>query len=163
MGRGANPAYNNYTSSGGDCTNFVSQMLKAGGWNEIGIDPNSPSSWFYKQDTRTWIGTTNENSAKAWRLVVDWANFANSSFSRVSRVATSSQVSVGDVIQADWTNDGRLDHTIVVSKILSSGEPAVAGHNNPHVSTPFSEFKQTAQNANPGYTQRYVFYHIIGT
>lgn len=44
-----NPAYHNYVNEGGDCTNFVSQVLRAGGINFVGNRASATSikSWFY--------------------------------------------------------------------------------------------------------------------
>ena len=42
-----NPAYNDYTGSGGDCMNFVSQCLRAGGL-ELGGD--------WQPYTSSWVG-----------------------------------------------------------------------------------------------------------
>ena len=40
-----NPAYNNYNSVGGDCANFVSQCLYAGGIPQDGTWYNGSSAW----------------------------------------------------------------------------------------------------------------------
>lgn len=43
-----NPEYRDFTNSGGDCTNFVSQALLAGGWTEIGkYSYTSSYAWYY--------------------------------------------------------------------------------------------------------------------
>ncbi|MCL1802511.1 MAG: amidase domain-containing protein [Eubacteriaceae bacterium] len=41
-----NPDYPNFGSTSSDCTNFVSQCLKAGGLQEIGSDWEAQGSWF---------------------------------------------------------------------------------------------------------------------
>lgn len=48
-----NPAYRDYTDIGGDCTNFVSQVLHAGG---LPMDP----TWYYRRGaggSRAWVQT----------------------------------------------------------------------------------------------------------
>lgn len=64
-----NKDYYNYINDGGDCTNFVSQVLRAGGMDFIGNKKNATSinSWFYysadlPNRTATWT------SAKAFNL-----------------------------------------------------------------------------------------------
>lgn len=44
-----NPAYSNWNSSGGDCANFVSQCIKAGG---------VPTDSTWKKDSSAWISTS---------------------------------------------------------------------------------------------------------
>ncbi|WP_324668967.1 amidase domain-containing protein [Geochorda subterranea] len=48
-----NPAYRDYTDVGGDCTNFASQVLHAGGLPMDG-------TWYYRRDggSRAWVQTT---------------------------------------------------------------------------------------------------------
>lgn len=50
-----NPAYPNYSGQGasGDCTNFVSHSLKAGGWKHV---PD------YTYDWHKWFGTADIQS-----------------------------------------------------------------------------------------------------
>ena len=55
-----NPAWGNYTGQGGDCTNFISQCLYAGGipFDTVG-NPNYNQRWFwysYSNRTPTWTG-----------------------------------------------------------------------------------------------------------
>lgn len=57
-----NPAYFDYSSYGGDCTNFVSQMLKAGGMPMTSQKSNpTTADWYYYGSniparTSTWTG-----------------------------------------------------------------------------------------------------------
>ena len=43
--------YPNYTNYGGDCTNFVSQCLEAGGWNQtsMSLPRASEKAWYHKK------------------------------------------------------------------------------------------------------------------
>ncbi|WP_411168495.1 amidase domain-containing protein [Clostridium sp. MB05] len=57
----SNSKYYNYVNEGGDCTNFVSQVLRAGGLEFVGSKANATSikSWFYYSQnlpnrTSTW-------------------------------------------------------------------------------------------------------------
>jgi len=60
---GYNPNYSNWNEYGGDCANFVSQCLYAGGEPMIGTDRTSSKSWFSRTTNRdelsklsdTWI------------------------------------------------------------------------------------------------------------
>jgi hypothetical protein len=95
---------------GGDCTNFVSQALLAGGWTMVNG---------FKRDPRTWY------SGKAGCDVYDdrswtWASAENfSSFLTLGRRARRCQMgelALGDVVQLRDYN--LVHHTMIVTAIL---------------------------------------------
>jgi hypothetical protein len=51
-----NSKYRYYGGEGGDCTNFVSQALQAGGWLQVDSYNNhkSDTSWWYKFTYDSW-------------------------------------------------------------------------------------------------------------
>ena len=63
--RTPNTAYADFTSAGGDCTNFVSQMLRAGGMSMTAQKSNpGDNSWYYYgsawgKRTSTWTAANN--------------------------------------------------------------------------------------------------------
>lgn len=53
-----NPNYRDFSGSGGDCTNFVSQALRAGGWTDVsGLYTNS-NYWWYNSLNQTYSWTS---------------------------------------------------------------------------------------------------------
>lgn len=97
-----NPKYYNFSSIGGDCTNFVSQCLHAGN-----IPMNySEYGWFY---------SSTYNRAPAWTGVNEFWDFAttNPSIGIKLLPCTLSELEVGDVIQL--YNGFRYYHTLLVS------------------------------------------------
>ena len=48
--------FSSNTNDGGDCTNFGSQVLRAGGLTNTGTSTTSDQSWFYNSTTQsqTW-------------------------------------------------------------------------------------------------------------
>ena len=57
-----NPDYANFNPYGGDCANFTSQSIYAGGMPQVVTQPYSNDGWFYRTSTNrsaTWTGATN--------------------------------------------------------------------------------------------------------
>lgn len=112
-----NSAYPNYNSSGGDCTNFVSQSLRAGGWKDV----KGSSSDFHK-----WYSTS-AGQSDSWVGVNELSWFALSS-KRVTSLANVYQMGVGDVLQMDFDKDGSKDHSMIVSYRSTQGVPYLTYH-----------------------------------
>ncbi|WP_253915797.1 amidase domain-containing protein [Streptomyces sp. NRRL S-31] len=114
-----NPDYPDYSGhgSGGDCTNFVSQALKAGGWKHV------PG---YTYDFHKWFGN-NEIQSDSFVGVNEFSWFALSS-KRVTSLANVYQLDLGDVLQMDFNRDGSKDHSMIVTSRDSRGVPYVSYH-----------------------------------
>lgn len=103
-----------------DCTNFVSQVLKAGGISQIRID-----TWGYDyDDAPNWYYANSFNNPPSWT----WGGAHNqywhlkNSSSNVRRVYSTADLSVGDVVMWDTNpNDGtfHIGHNTVITKIQS--------------------------------------------
>ncbi|MGW1613797.1 amidase domain-containing protein [Streptomyces sp. NPDC002285] len=113
-----NPAYPNFNGqgAGGDCTNFVSQSLKAGGWKHV------PG---YVYDYTKWFGNADIQS-HSFIGVNEWSWFAQNS-KRTTSLANVYQMDVGDVLQLDFDKDGSKDHTMIVTS-RSRGVPYLTYH-----------------------------------
>ena len=116
-----NPNYPNYNGhgAGGDCTNFVSQSLKAGGWKHI------PG---YVYDYTKWFGNADIQS-DSFVGVNEWSWFAQNS-KRTTSLANVYQLDVGDVLQMDFDKNGSKDHTMIVTYRSPQGVPYVTYHSN---------------------------------
>ncbi|MCX4761645.1 amidase domain-containing protein [Streptomyces sp. NBC_01275] len=111
------PDFNGH-ADGGDCTNFVSQSLKAGGWKHV------PG---YVYDYTKWFGNADIQS-DSFVGVNEWSWFAQNS-KRTTALANVYQLEVGDVLQMDFDRDGSKDHTMIVT-YKSGGVPYVTYHSN---------------------------------
>lgn len=114
-----NPDYPDYNGqgAGGDCTNFVSQALKAGGWKHV------PG---YTYDFHKWFGTADIQS-DSFVGVNEFSWFALSS-KRVTSLPYVYQLDVGDVLQMDFNRDGSKDHSMIVTYRSPQGVPYVSYH-----------------------------------
>jgi cell wall-associated NlpC family hydrolase len=114
-----NPLFPSFANSGGDCANFVSQALQAGG-----ILPRTTGT-----GDATWFMTKSHKHSFNWS--VSWVNAQDNSvfltkyLPGTTTVGTylglqPSQVvpsgaSQGDVVLYDWNNDGVYDHESLVT------------------------------------------------
>ncbi|RLV10034.1 hypothetical protein CTZ27_01970 [Streptomyces griseocarneus] len=113
-----NPAYRSHPlGTGGDCTNFVSQALKAGGWKHAPGKAGDYTKWWYGSDTES----------DSWTGVNEWSWFAQNT-KRVKPLKYAYQMEVGDVLQADFDRDGSKDHTMLVTYRDALGTPYLTYH-----------------------------------
>jgi hypothetical protein len=113
-----NPAYRKFNSVGGDCTNFVSQSLLAGGWQPVtAVTPEEYDTWYYVAN----------GQSDSWAGVNEWSWFTQTA-KRTTSLANVYQMDVGDVMQMDFDKDGSKDHTMITSYRSSSGVPYLTYH-----------------------------------
>lgn len=110
-----NPAYYDFDSIGGDCTNFVSQCLYTGG-----------AVMNYTRDTG-WYYNSLQDRAAAWTSVDYFYRFmiANKGAGPFGIAVPLSQVRQGDVIQLG--TESRFYHSLLVVNIRG-GVPYIAAH-----------------------------------
>ncbi|MEU6254127.1 amidase domain-containing protein [Streptomyces sp. NPDC047043] len=112
-----NTAYRRYNSAGGDCTNYLSQSLYAGGWKQVTNSSEDYGTWYSKTsgESDTWIG------------VNEWSWFTQTT-KRTTALANAYQMDVGDVLQMDFDKDGSKDHSMMTTYRSSSGVPYLTYH-----------------------------------
>ncbi|NMP22128.1 amidase domain-containing protein [Sulfobacillus harzensis] len=131
-----NPAYNNFNGDGGDCTNFVSQALRAGGFRET-------SEWNYDRSraegSRAWTNARGlfdflEGSGRATIL-------AHGRFSAVARPnaryprSAAGELRPGDIVS--YIERGRAVHSAIVVGYDSHGVPVVDSHTSDRYHVPW--------------------------
>ncbi|MFF4578533.1 amidase domain-containing protein [Streptomyces sp. NPDC001389] len=112
-----NPAYRKFSGNGGDCTNFISQALKAGGWKPVPGTSSDYRNWWYDgaKQADSWVGAN------------EWAWFTLSN-QRAANLANVYQLDVGDILQADFNRDGSKDHSMMVTYRSKAGMPYLTYH-----------------------------------
>ncbi|MEI5100985.1 amidase domain-containing protein [Streptomyces sp. PmtG] len=112
-----NPAYGRFNGAGGDCTNFLSQALKAGGWKHVPGSASDYRNWWHDggRQSASWIGTN------------EWSWFTLSN-RRAPNLANVYQLDVGDVLQADFDKNGSKDHSMLVTYRDRRGMPYLTYH-----------------------------------
>lgn len=133
-----NPDYRNYGDN--DCSNFVSQSMRAGGWSDLTGVYLSDSYWWYNwaNQTRTW---TEVNAF--WRFATGQRRGTQvasvSCYCSPSNVSWK-QLSAGDVMQADWDSNGSWDHNMVITTKDSKGSIYLSYHSNNRRNFPIADF-----------------------
>lgn len=106
-------AYSSYTFAN-DCTNFASNALQAGGWQETGkYQYSSNDAWYYDFYKRPGYSNT-------WAVADNLYKFMSRHPERARAMSAKGpfyNYKVGDIIQIDYERDGRWDHTMVVTAI----------------------------------------------
>jgi len=126
-----NPNYPVFTV---DCTNFVSQALRAGGAPMSGY-PNRSQGWWI---TDGWkAGAKNfyyprETWSYSWAVAhsLRWYLESAKSGLTAKRVYSPSELEPGDVIFYDFQGDGVIDHSVIVTSVYD-GVPYVHAHTGP--------------------------------
>ncbi|WP_216830764.1 amidase domain-containing protein [Alkalihalobacterium elongatum] len=108
-----NPEFRKFTDN---CTNFISQCLRAGGAPMVG-NPNRSRGWWYQ----------NKNWSYSWSVAhsMRWHLSGAKSGLRGKEMPSASELSPGDVICYDFNGDGRWQHTTIVVARDENGEPLV--------------------------------------
>lgn len=112
-----NTSYRRFNSAGGDCTNFLSQSLKAGGWKADTTSTEDYDTW--------WYGTSGQSDS--WIGVNEWSWFTQTA-KRTTALANAYQMDLGDVLQVDFDRDGSKDHSMMTTYRSSSGVPYLTYH-----------------------------------
>ncbi|MGW0823320.1 amidase domain-containing protein [Streptomyces sp. NPDC002845] len=113
-----NSAYRRFNGKGGDCTNFISQSLRAGGWkNKSGWYRNA-KYWWYNSGNQTY----------SWTGVDHWATFAKKS-GRTSILGNVYSMGIGDILQMDFNRAGGKDHSMIAT-YRANGQPYLTYHSS---------------------------------
>ena len=165
-----NPDWPSFTRKGGDCTNFVSQALYAGG---IAMRPSPP----YAGDGAWYML---HSKGRRWSYSLSWINVQNHrsfllSLPAVTQVASyygvapgelvASNAAQGDVVLYDWEDDGFYDHESIV--VASDGPNPDATPNwdlvDAHTNNRYHAYWTLAQYNTSWATTQIVVLHIADT
>ncbi|MCS1351711.1 amidase domain-containing protein [Mechercharimyces sp. CAU 1602] len=117
---GYNPRYQKFEV---DCTNFVSQCMRAGG---IRLDERGSRSqgWWYRGQ-----GTSSDQWSFSWAVAHSLRYYLLSGgVMKAKRVETAMQLQIGDIICYDWEGDGKWNHNTIVTTHDGAGMPLVNAH-----------------------------------
>jgi hypothetical protein len=165
-----NPAWSSFANSGGDCTNFVSQALYAGG---IAMRTSPPytgnAAWYMQKTRRRW------SYALPWVNAQDQSIFALQHLLGVSQVASyyglapgttaADNAGQGDIVLYDWNNDGIYDHEAIITASDRANPDGTANWDlvDAHTNNRFHAYWTLAQFNASWATTRIVVLHIPAT
>lgn len=148
-----NPAYRTFTDDRGhpaNCTNFVSQVLRAGGWvDRLG---------WYRDWNNWWYNDLNQT--QSWTYTHAFQQFFSTS-GRGQFLSYLVDLWIGDVIQVDFDKNGSIDHAMVVNDKVSSTLDGIfiSYHTTNTYNRPLSDFlTQKPMSSNTYWAMR-----VIGT
>lgn len=114
-----------YRAYGQDCTNFISQAMRHGGWTFIGS-----GFWSRKDRTKWYYGSSTHTTSHTWANANDWGIFARNKSRRTTRLGNVWYLQPGDVLQVDFDASGGKDHTMIVVAWDDHGERYLDYHTN---------------------------------
>lgn len=144
-----NPLFFDFTGGGGNCTNFVSQCLLAGGCT---MDPTEIFGWYY---------VSVDDRSPSWTGVNEFYQFAcglgdfpptNSRRGPFCEEIMMERLEVGDVVQLS-NMQGRFYHSLLVSGFAENGDILVAAQSNDALDRPLSTYRYATAR----------FLHVLGT
>lgn len=128
-----NPQYADFNGMGGDCTNFASQVVHAGGcpmnYNQYG--------WYY---------TSLNDRAPSWSSVEHFYRFIinNASVGPIGEEVGIDDIEIGDMVQINFKRDHKFDHTPVVIEIKpgrrTTDKIIIAAHTIDRINYPLSRY-----------------------
>ena len=111
------PDYGASMADGGDCTNFISQVLRAGGWNNTATtNKTSDTLWWFSSKTshsQTW--STAHGFFRHMNGGLNPAQGFGSSYESWYGWNGTTSVNYGDIVSADWEGDGIINHNMIVT------------------------------------------------
>lgn len=125
----ANPNYYHFGGIGGDCTNFISQCLLAGGAK---MNYHPISGWFYE---------SSHNRSASWTSVEYLLKFLLSNVSPgiLAHTETLQNLQIGDLIQLRQRPNKTFNHTLIITKI-ENGKIFVCAHSDDAKNRPLSSY-----------------------
>lgn len=141
--KGFNPKYKKQKS---DCTNFVSQILEAGGLYGVLPQHDLPSGM--TSDTRYWYYLNSKQMSTSFIRVKDFYKFYSSRVSKTdanTRSTAQKKVKRGDVVLLKRASTGARYHAIFISK-KSKGKAYYCGHSRPRKDKEFDYIDDAKNN-----------------
>lgn len=133
----SNKEYYNYINDGGDCTNFVSQVLRAGGLEFVGSKENATSikSWFYYSSnlpnrTSTWTAANpfNLHFGKEYKRAYKYREYKiEDALKNWDEIYST--IYIGDIVQYSRPNNIAF-HSQAITDVLDKKTIYFSQHSN---------------------------------
>ena len=128
-----NDAYPNYNIFGGDCADFVSQSLHAGGlqmnanWYHAPADIVRNITWTYASSLKSYL---EKYCGKAVTIYKDSSKNTGYRDSNKKEIDPKTTIRPGDAVFYYWKGGSRYGHAAICVGYDSKGEPIVNAHNS---------------------------------
>lgn len=113
-----NPAYKDYDPWGGDCTNFISQCLRAG---KIPLDHTGQEEyqmWYWysdKERTPSWTA-----AELLYQYIIRNNNENTQNYGIYARLGKYNELDPGDIVQLVY--NGKAYHSMIITEVILEGE-----------------------------------------
>ena len=130
-----NDFYPNYSIIGGDCADFVSQCLYAGGlpmnasWYHAVTGYDRNANWTYAQYLYTYLSTYCGSAVEIFASASSSTGYKNK---QGGVIYPSKTIRVGDPVFYYNDSKGRYGHVAICVGFDSKGNPLVSAHNTDH-------------------------------
>jgi len=123
-----NPKYYHFGGIGGDCTNYISQCLYAGG---AVMNYDKFRGWYYNSIT---------SRSPSWTGVNELGHFLlnNQGIGAFASIRPIEELELGDLIQLRQ-NPFRYNHTLIITKI-ENGQIYICAHSRDKKDVPLSSY-----------------------
>ena len=158
-----NPDYFDFTDSGGDCTNFVSQAMHDGGGElmtgRTNISGVTIGGWYYFSKYDHATGWTSVDQLYAF-LIEEKDLWTLGPVGAV--LDLPSDLQPGDLIQYDWKDSGSWvwDHSVMVVNLVN-GVPMVVGRSPDWFYDPYTRYIYL--HYDPSYPVSVRYIHILSS
>ncbi len=115
---GRNPKYKDYEELGGDCTNFISQCIKAGNIPMDTLGKDEMQKWYWYSDsnrTPSWTG-----AEQFYKYVIRNNTSDTENFGVYARLANYNELELGDIVQLVFA--GNAYHNMIITEVILDGE-----------------------------------------
>ncbi len=127
-----NTNYRNFNPDGGDCANFVSQSLNAGGFTQISGGYASTSAWYYK---------SSKNYAQSWVYCPTFVSYMKKHGKYVKNPKKSAVFPGSPVVY--MSSSGVWAHATICVGYNSAGTPVINAHNSDRYHVPYTYWNTT--------------------
>lgn len=127
-----NPAYENYNPVGGDCANFTSQSISAGGMSHKTGDVYSKDAWFYT------TGSLNGGVSSSWIYCPTFVSHFRQ-YGKYVENPGKDQVFTGSPVL--YRTGTLWNHAVLCVGKDSAGTPIINSHNTDRYHMPYTYYK----------------------
>lgn len=121
----------NYREQSNDCTNFMSQAVRAGGWWMVNSD-------YDRADHKRWnYGRFQATTSYTWAGAQNFYNFGK--WSTRTSTTSKSKLRVGDIVHIKFSGSTRIHHSMMVTLYWSgssSPHPKLSYHTSDYLNRP---------------------------
>ena len=128
-----NTSYYKYSQ---DCTNFVSQAMRAGGW--------AFDYGWYRSNGNWWYTGGSPKATYSWAGAENWYRFARVESKRATVLTNIYDLRIGDILQYKASGSSAMTHSMITTG-HSNGDPLLTYHTSDNRNKPFTSISSSGK------------------